>query len=152
MPSAPSPASGRRRPTRASTSRWCQRTRCRQPERTRAALVAANPLMLALGRPNREQVVTTRAAAATTLQTLELLNGPTLASHLHRGAETTGRRAAKTARAIVDDVFERALGREPTPAERRLSTEALGAAAATASAVEDLLWSVVMLPEFQVVR
>ncbi len=96
------------------------------PERTRAALVAANPLMLALGRPNREQVVTTRAAAATTLQTLELLNGPTLASHLHRGAETLIA-SGKSSRAIVDDVFERALGREPTAAERTLSTDALGA-------------------------
>ena len=54
-------------------------------DRTRAALVAATPLMLALGRPNREQVVTTRTGTATTLQTLELLNGPTLSDHLHQG-------------------------------------------------------------------
>ena len=73
--------------------------------------------MLALGRPNREQVVTTRAAAATTLQTLELLNGPTLASHLHRGAERLIA-SRKSSRAIVDDVFARALGRAPTAAER----------------------------------
>jgi len=119
-------------------------------ERTRAALVAANPLMLALGRPNREQVVTTRATAATTLQTLELLNGPTLASQLHRSAERLIA-SRKAPRAIVDDVFARALGREPTPAERRLSTEALGQRPRL-DAVEDLLWSVVMLPEFQVVR
>ncbi len=120
------------------------------PERTRAAMVAANPLMLALGRPNREQVVTTRAAAATTLQTLELLNGPTLASHIQRGAERL-LASGKSSRAIVDEVFERALGRAPTKAERMLSTEALGARPDRA-AIEDLLWSVVMLPEFQVVR
>lgn len=120
------------------------------PERTRAALVAADPLMLALGRPNREQVVTTRAAAATTLQTLELLNGPTLAGHLHRGAERL-MASRKGSRAIVDDVFERALGRMPTSAERKLSTQALGTRP-DAAAIEDLLWSVVMLPEFQVVH
>ncbi len=120
------------------------------PERTRAAMVAANPLMLALGRPNREQVVTTRAAAATTLQTLELLNGPTLASHLQRGAKRL-LASGKDSEAMVDEVFERALGRTPTKAERRLSTEALGARPDQA-AIEDLLWSVVMLPEFQVVR
>ena len=120
------------------------------PERTRAALVAASPLMLALGRPNREQVVTTRAAAPTTLQTLELLNGPTLASHLQRGAALLVA-SGKSSRAIVDDVFERALGRAPTTAERTLSIDALGARPNQA-AIEDLLWSVVMLPEFQVVR
>ncbi len=120
------------------------------PERTRAAMVAANPLMLALGRPNREQVVTTRAAAATTLQTLELLNGPTLASHIQPGAERL-LASGKSSRTIVDEVFERALGRAPTKAERMLSTEALGARPDRA-AIEDLLWSVVMLPEFQVVR
>ena len=53
----------------------------------RASLVAADPLTVALGRPNREQVVTTRATVATTLQALELTNGETLAKILHRGAE-----------------------------------------------------------------
>jgi mono/diheme cytochrome c family protein len=120
------------------------------PERTRAALVASNPLMTALGRPNREQVVTTRAAAATTLQTLELLNGPTLADHLHRGAERLVA-SGKSSRAIVELVFERALGRAPTSVERRLSSQARGPRPDTA-VVEDLLWSVVMLPEFQLVR
>ena len=119
-------------------------------EHTRAALVAANPLMTALGRPNREQVVTTRAAAATTLQTLELLNGPTLADHLRRGAERL-LASRKGSREIVDDVFERALGRAPTSAEGRLSIQILGPRP-DAAGVEDLLWSVVMLPEFQVVH
>ena len=52
---------------------------------------------------------------------------------------------------MVDDVFDRALGRKPTPAERRLAVDALGARP-DANALEDLLWSIVMLPEFQVVR
>ncbi|HZM05490.1 MAG TPA: DUF1549 domain-containing protein, partial [Candidatus Saccharimonadales bacterium] len=50
----------------------------------RAVLVAADPLQVALGRPNREQVVTTRATEATTLQALELTNGKTLAELLKR--------------------------------------------------------------------
>ena len=53
----------------------------------RASLVAADPLTVALGRPNREQVVTSRPTVATTLQALELTNGETLAKILHRGAE-----------------------------------------------------------------
>jgi Protein of unknown function (DUF1553)/Protein of unknown function (DUF1549) len=121
-----------------------------QPEKTRAALVASDPLMTALGRPNREQVVTTRVGGATTLQTLELLNGPTLAGHLRRGAERLVA-GGKGSRAIVDEVFERALGRAPTAVERKLSSQALGSPP-DAAVVEDLLWSVVMLPEFQLVR
>jgi hypothetical protein len=53
----------------------------------RAALVAADPLMTALGRPNREQVVTVRQSTATTLQVLELTNGGTLAALLKEGAD-----------------------------------------------------------------
>jgi hypothetical protein len=51
----------------------------------------------------------------------------------------------------VDEVFERALGRAPTAVERKLSSQALGSPP-DAAVVEDLLWSVVMLPEFQLVR
>ena len=58
----------------------------------RASLVAADPLAVALGRPNREQVVTSRPTVATTLQALELTNGETLAKILHRGAGATRRR------------------------------------------------------------
>ena len=54
----------------------------------RASLVAADPLMTALGRPNREQVMTLRFSAATTLQALELTNGKTLYEQLeHRLGE-----------------------------------------------------------------
>ena len=48
---------------------------------------SADPLLLALGRPNREQVLTTRSPVATTLQMLELANGQTLSKLLQKGAE-----------------------------------------------------------------
>jgi hypothetical protein len=120
------------------------------PGRIRAALVNADSLMTALGRPNREQVVTTRSAAATTLQSLELANGATLAETLRRGAT---RLASTTIQsdALVDRIFVRGLGRAPTADERALCQQALGAKA-TVSGIEDLLWSVVMLPEFQLIR
>ena len=120
------------------------------PGRIRASLVNADPLMTALGRPNREQVVTTRSAAATTLQSLELANGETLAQTLHRGAT---RLAATTPQsgALVNTIFQRALGRVPTSEERALCQKALGPKA-TVGGIEDLLWSVVMLPEFQLIR
>src|SRR5207247_1958951 len=52
----------------------------------RAALVNADPLLVALGRSNREQVVTDRPKTATTLQALELTNGTPLSTLLERGA------------------------------------------------------------------
>jgi Protein of unknown function (DUF1553) len=120
------------------------------PRRIRAALVNADPLMTALGRPNREQVVTTRSAAATTLQSLELANGATLAETLHRGAT---RLASTTPQpgVLVNRIFQRALGRVPTSRERALCQQVLGPKA-TVGGIEDLLWSVVMLPEFQLIR
>ena len=52
----------------------------------RAVMTLADPLTVAMGRPNREQVVTARPTAATTLQALELTNGPTLTALLQGGA------------------------------------------------------------------
>jgi hypothetical protein len=52
----------------------------------RVTLVDCDPLMRSLGRPNREQVVTTRPEQLSTLQALDLANGQTLAVTLDRGA------------------------------------------------------------------
>lgn len=46
----------------------------------------SSPLSLALGRPIRDQVFTTRDNHATTFQALELVNGSTLENRLRRGA------------------------------------------------------------------
>ena len=121
------------------------------PSRTRAALANADPLMTALGRPNREQVVTVRTSSATTLQALELENGSTLATTLRRGAERLAAMRPLTTNGLIDKVFERAFSRPPTHAERALCAQLLGAHP-TAAGVEDLLWSIAMLPEFQMVN
>ena len=57
----------------------------------RATLLHSDLLMRSLGRPNREQVVTTRPDTLTTLQALDLTNGPILADMLNRpaGADKT---------------------------------------------------------------
>ena len=48
--------------------------------------VASNDLTRALGRPIRDQVISTRASQSTTPQALELVNGETLTRWLSRGA------------------------------------------------------------------
>jgi mono/diheme cytochrome c family protein len=110
----------------------------------RASLVNSDPLMLALGRPNREQTTTVRQAGATTLQALELTNGATLAALLKQGA---GKLAARP----PADIFRHALGRAPSAPECELIASMVGAPA-RAEGVEDFLWSLAMLPEFQLIR
>ena len=63
-----------------------------RPEKEKAAIPArdwqfkASPLALALGRPIRDQVFTTRDNRPTTFQALELANGASLENTLRRGA------------------------------------------------------------------
>jgi hypothetical protein len=118
----------------------------------RAALAVADPLMRALGRPNREQVVTQRSSVATTLQALELTNGQTLASMLSEGARRLREAAGPggSTVALVNRLYEQALGRLPSAAERSLALKLVGSPA-RGEGLEDLLWSLVMLPEFQLV-
>jgi hypothetical protein len=117
----------------------------------RASLVNSDPLMTALGRPNREQTVTVRQTTATTLQALELTNGATLAKFLRQGAEKIAGSHKGTSRALVESLYHTTLGRQPTSAERDLAEQLLGSTA-QCDGVEDLLWALTMLPEFQLIQ
>jgi hypothetical protein len=116
----------------------------------RSALCPADPLATALGRPNREQVVTERSSAATTLQALELTNGSTLAAILNKAAEKQLATKAET-NEVIDRIYQRALGRDPTTDELSVARQTVGSPA-TADGTQDLLWAVFMLPEFQLIR
>ena len=117
---------------------------------TRAALAQADPLQRALGRPNREQVVTERLTAATTLQALELTNGETLAGMLDAGAARWAADRSQPPTHLVNALYLQALGRPPTLAERKAALSEIGSPVRP-DGVQDLLWALVMLPEFQLV-
>lgn len=117
----------------------------------RVSLVNADPLMIALGRPNREQFTTVRQTTATTLQALELTNGATLATLLETGAERILAEHADGPEALVGALFRQTLGRQPTSKERSLALELVGSPARP-EGIADLLWGLVMLPEFQLIR
>jgi hypothetical protein len=118
----------------------------------RVTLVDCDPLMRSLGRPNREQVVTTRPEQLTTLQALDLANGQILTTTLERGAANILKTNAKlSSDELAEWVFIRALSRKPTVGERAAAKSLLGDKPTTES-LADLLWTVVMLPEFQLVR
>jgi len=115
----------------------------------RTALVPADPLSVALGRPNREQVVTVRSGTATTLQALELTNGQTLANVLAKGAAGLIRETPESS-ALVGRVYQAAFARLPTAREKDISLQVVGNPAPLEGA-QDLLWAVAMLPEFQLI-
>lgn len=117
----------------------------------RASLLKADELMRALGRPNRDQIVTSRPAELTTLEAIDLANGQRLADAIAAGAVALTSRFPRSSEELVRWLYVSALCREPTGRELDLAVEYLGATPAP-SAVEDVLWAVIMLPEFQLVR
>lgn len=116
----------------------------------RASLVAADPLMVALGRPNREQTVTVRQEEATTLQALELTNGETLAVLLKDAAEQILTDTAPSSEALVQRLYQHTLSRPPAKMEMALATQLVGSPVESAG-VQDLLWVLTALPEFQLI-
>jgi hypothetical protein len=118
----------------------------------RASLVTADLLMRSLGRPNREQVVTVRPDHLSTLQALDLSNGAILADTLTRGAgHILKANPSATPDQLAETIYRQALCRKPTAGELAVAKEVLGPKPTTES-VSDLLWAIIMLPEFQLVR
>jgi hypothetical protein len=118
----------------------------------RATLVNSDDLMRSLGRPNREQVVTTRPEQLTTLQALDLLNGRTLTNMLAQGGINVLKWDPKaTHDQITESLFVKLLARKPKPEELTTAHAVLGDKP-TAESVADLLGILVMLPEFQLVK
>ena len=117
----------------------------------RASLLAADPLQVALDRPNREVVIPARASAATTIQALELTNGATLNARLQKAAAKLAPAAATAPAAWLDRLYRHAIARPPSPAERQLALDLVGSPAKP-EGIADLLWAIVNLPEFQLVN
>ena len=119
----------------------------------RAALVKSDLLMRSLGRPNREQVVTVRPEDLSTLQAIDLANGSILSGILQRGGaaldgEFTGRNTSE----LISSIFLRTLSRKPAPDEAAILLEVVEAHETRSEGIEDLLWAVLMLPEFQLIQ
>lgn len=114
----------------------------------RASLMKSDFLMRTLGRPNRDQIVSERPNELSTLEAIDLANGSLLAQNLEKGAK---RLLEAQKPDLISDLYRHALSRNPSESEKALASEILGPKP-TQQSLEDLLWSVCMLPEFQVVR
>ena len=117
----------------------------------RVSLLKSNFLLRSLGRPNREQIVSMRPTELTTLEAIDLSNGQILADALAKGGVQIAAEFGSRPDELIRHVFVHALSREPTAAELGTARELLGDKP-TPQAVEDLLWAMLMLPEFMLVR
>lgn len=123
----------------------------------RASLVKADPLMRSLGRPNRDQIVSMRPTELTTLEAMDLSNGATLAEWLQNGAIRWHKELASSGgkypsnKELLNAIYQFAICRSPRPDEFKIIEEMTGPTLEL-SELEDILWAIVMLPEFQYVR
>jgi hypothetical protein len=117
----------------------------------RASLQKSNFLTRSLGRPNRDQIVSVRPSELTTLEAIDLSNGQQLADVLAKGGQRLAAEFNSRPDELIGHVFRFALSRDPTAEETDAARELLGTKP-TPQTVEDLLWGVLMLPEFMLVR
>jgi hypothetical protein len=116
----------------------------------RASLVKNDFLMRSLGRPHRDQVVTSRPAELTMLQAIDLANGDILSKYLNEGANNLKAKASGSQQ-FVNWLYEYTLGRLPTTGEKEIISS-LMTDPKDSQQVEDLLWLVFMQPDFQIIR
>ena len=108
-------------------------------------------LQRALGRPNREQIVSMRPNELSTLEAIDLSNGQALTNLLSAGAAKLKKRKWSSPEELARWLYVSALSREPAPAELKVAAGMVGADLSE-QGIADLLWAVCMLPEFQTIR
>ncbi|HEX5669049.1 MAG TPA: DUF1549 domain-containing protein [Chitinophagaceae bacterium] len=116
---------------------------------TRASLIRNDPFLVALGRPGRETVTTSRSSQANLIQALELTNGYTFNQGIRRAAEQWQRDHPDPAR-LITVLYRRTLGRTPSKDEQAIAVNALGPKPSQES-IQDLMWAMMIHPEFQLI-
>jgi cytochrome c551/c552 len=117
----------------------------------RASLMKSDMLQRALGRPNREQIVSMRPNELSTLEAIDLSNGQALTNLLAAGAAKLKKRSWSSPEELTRWLYVSALCREPAPAELKVAAGMVGPDLSE-QGIADLLWAVCMLPEFQTIR
>ena len=127
------------------------RVRSGQLPMVRASLMNSDFLMRSLGRPLREQIVSSRSNELTTLEAIDLTNGATLANVLQAGAKKLSQQEWESPQELVNHLFASALSRKPTEGELEIIVSDF-AETITSEQIEDLLWVLVMMPEFMLIH
>ncbi len=119
------------------------------PNYARASLIKNDVFLTALGRPNRENVSTGRSSQANLLQALELTNGNKFNHVLQSGAKRW-KEKYQTNEKIINELYQMSLGRYPEKSELKVATDILGPLPNEEN-IQDLIWAIVLLPEFQLI-
>ncbi len=115
----------------------------------RAAFVKNDPFLTSLGRPNRETVSTSRTSQANLLQALELTNGLKFNETIKRGAKEWQTKYPSSD-TLVTKLYWSALGRAPAAKELSTAQKILGPKPSVES-IQDLVWAIALIPEFQLI-
>jgi uncharacterized membrane protein/mono/diheme cytochrome c family protein len=115
----------------------------------RAAFVKNDPFLTSLGRPNRETVSTGRTSQANLLQALELTNGSKFTQTLKAGSKVW-KSQYPTSDSLVTALYRKALGRAPVPKELAAAKKILGPTPSE-EGIQDLVWAIALVPEFQLI-
>ena len=83
------------------------------------------------------------------MQALELTNGDRFNNALESGAKKW-KEQFKTGQEIISEVYKKALGREPEQDEMKVALDMLGSSPDDGD-IEDFLWAVMLLTEFQLI-
>lgn len=114
----------------------------------RASLVKLDHFTKTLGRPTRENVATSRDANATLLQALMLANNDFFHQNIQEGAAQLLAHNQQDVVLAMNHIYQHTLGRAPTKREQNLVKKQLNNATKE-EVLEDLIWAVLALPEFQ---
>jgi uncharacterized membrane protein len=121
----------------------------RQMPFARAAFVKNDPFLTSLGRPNRETVSTSRTSQANLLQALELTNGNKFTLTLKQGSQVW-KQKYPSSDTLVTALYKNAFGRTPLPKELAAAKKILGPSPSEES-IQDLVWAIALVPEFQLI-
>lgn len=116
----------------------------------RASLVEQNTFMKTLGRPTRENVATKRDENATLLQALMLSNNESLHENISLGAKQWIENYPNESEQLIEALYTKMLSRNPTQKELRFLLDKIKNGPAQ-EALEDLIWVLLLSPEFQLI-
>ena len=117
----------------------------------RSSLLKSDFLMRSLGRPNRDQIVSSRPNELTTLEAIDLSNNETIAQALAKGGQRLADHDWQNRDELIRHLFASTLTRKPLDKELQAVKELFGEET-TQESVEDVLWALCMTPEFLLIR
>ncbi|MDZ4708978.1 MAG: DUF1549 domain-containing protein [Saprospiraceae bacterium] len=115
---------------------------------SRASLLAADPLLKALGRPTRENITSRRSEEPGLLQCIALTNDPLLHRRIQEGSLRWLEKYRNQPDVFIDQLFLQLMVRPASKTEKNKMMKYFENNP-TADSVADMIWAIIVSPEFQ---